>query len=213
MVGNLSVFLLIQIYLHLFYQISGADYLFMIVYQTNNLIVEMRDGGEHPARFDEPTAARYIRQMASALIYLHGKHVIHRDIKPENILLGLNGEAKIADFGWSVHAPNTRRLTLCGTVDYLPPEMVEAKEHDRLVDLWSLGVLLYEFLFGGPPFEAAGNQATYRRITKVDLRIAEGSISVEAADLIRRLLQYDPMKRLPLEKVLRHPWILRHTRP
>lgn len=66
--------------------------------------------------------------MTTALIYLHKKHVIHRDIKPENLLIGLKGELKIGDFGWSVHAPNARRQTLCGTLDYLPPEMVSIKE-------------------------------------------------------------------------------------
>jgi aurora kinase len=72
----------------------------------------------------------YMVQLARALFYCHSKHVIHRDIKPENLLIGLSGELKIADFGWSVHAPNSRRRTLCGTLDYLPPEMVEGKEHD-----------------------------------------------------------------------------------
>jgi serine/threonine protein kinase len=72
--------------------------------------------------------------------------VIHRDIKPENLLLDLKGELKIADFGWSVHAPNSRRTTMCGTLDYLPPEMVEGKAHNETVDVWSLGVLMYEFL-------------------------------------------------------------------
>lgn len=120
-------------------------------------------------------------------MYLHSKHVIHRDIKPENLLLGLKGELKIADFGWSVHAPNTRRKTLCGTLDYLPPEMVEGKEHGECVDLWSLGVLCYEFLVGQPPFEdQAGYRATYKRIATVDLKIPE-SVSPEAADLIRKV--------------------------
>ena len=101
-------------------------------------------------KFPEAVAAPYIQQMAQALLYLHSKHVIHRDIKPENLLLGLKGELKIADFGWSVHAPEARRQTLCGTLDYLPPEMVEGKEHGRHVDVWSLGVLCYEFLVGSP---------------------------------------------------------------
>lgn len=73
-------------------------------------------------RFDEKRTAGYIMSLADALSYLHERSVIHRDIKPENLLLGHNGELKIADFGWSVHEPNSARTTLCGTVDYLPPE-------------------------------------------------------------------------------------------
>lgn len=100
--------------------------------------------------------------MASALAHLHRKNVIHRDIKPENILVGVHGEIKISDFGWSMHAPGNRRTTYCGTLDYLPPEMVAAKgaggagadgSYDERVDLWSLGVLMYEFLVGEAPFE------------------------------------------------------------
>ena len=77
-------------------------------------------------------------QISDALMYLHSKQVIHRDIKPENVLLGAFGELKIADFGWSVHAPSLRRQTLCGTLDYLPPEMVENKRHDEKVGEYSL---------------------------------------------------------------------------
>jgi serine/threonine protein kinase len=104
-------------------------------------------------RFSDKRSSRYIDQMADALSYLHSKHVIHRDIKPENLLLGINGELKIGDFGWSVHAPGNRRMTMCGTLDYLPPEMVEHREHNERVDHWALGVLTYEFLVGSPPFE------------------------------------------------------------
>ncbi|KAI8048907.1 kinase-like domain-containing protein [Syncephalis plumigaleata] len=158
-------------------------------------------------RFSEVEAAKYIRQMANALQYLHSKHVIHRDIKPENLLLGIHGELKIADFGWSVHAPSHRRTTLCGTLDYLAPEMVEGREHNDKVDLWSLGVLAYEFLVGVPPFEEAGHSATYRRIAKVDLRVPN-YVSDLAKDLITRLLKHDPEDRIGLEQVLKHPWIL-----
>ncbi|KAJ6519182.1 kinase-like protein [Mycena sanguinolenta] len=160
--------------------------------------------------FTEKRSARYIDQMADALIYLHGKHVIHRDIKPENLLIGMNGELKIADFGWSVHAPGLRRMTLCGTLDYLPPEMVEGKEHNEKVDHWALGVLTYEFMIGAPPFEDRSSvKNTYRRIARVDLKFPP-SISVEAKDVIAKLLQYDPQKRVALTEVLRHPWIVKY---
>ena len=143
-------------------------------------------------------------------MYLHSKHIIHRDIKPENLLVGIRGEVKIADFGWSVHAPSNRRATLCGTLDYLPPEMVEGKPHGGAVDLWALGVLTYEFLEGVPPFEEmSGASLTYKRIAAVDVRMP-AHFSDEAKDLIRSLLKYNPSDRLPMNRVLRHPWIMRH---
>jgi len=161
--------------------------------------------------FDEQRTAKYIMQLASALKYCHMKKVIHRDIKPENLLLNLRGDLKIADFGWSVHAPSSRRTTLCGTLDYLPPEMVEGKAHDEKVDLWSLGVLCYEFLCGKPPFEAESNQDTYKRICKVDLRFPS-HCSEGSRDIIVKLLRHNPRDRLTLEGTLNHPWIVAMTK-
>lgn len=127
--------------------------------------------------------------MASALKYLHKKHIIHRDIKPENILVGIFGEIKIADFGWSVHAPINRRTTMCGTLDYLPPEMLSTYDNSytdtEKVDLWSLGVLMYEFLVGEAPFEDS-LAITKRRIVKGDY-IIPSFISSEAKDLIKKV--------------------------
>ncbi|CAG8000442.1 unnamed protein product, partial [Penicillium nalgiovense] len=163
-------------------------------------------------RFPEWKAARYIAQMASALGYLHRKHVIHRDIKPENILVGLHGELKMSDFGWSVHAPSGRRLTMCGTLDYLPPEMVDpkrsSKPYNDKVDIWALGVLMYEFLVGRAPFEDTPNM-THRRIAKGDMSIPS-FVSPEATDLIKKLLILDSDQRISLEKVRQHPWIIKH---
>ncbi|XP_074644652.1 aurora kinase C-like [Tubulanus polymorphus] len=157
-------------------------------------------------RFDDRRTASYIAQLSKALAYCHSKKVIHRDIKPENLLLGLKGELKIADFGWSVHAPSSRRATLCGTLDYLPPEMIEGKTHDEKVDLWSLGVLCYEFLVGKPPFEADSHTDTYRRIARVELHFPS-HVCQPARDLVSKLLRHDPSKRLPLSEVLQDPWI------
>ncbi|XP_026520737.1 aurora kinase A [Notechis scutatus] len=157
-------------------------------------------------KFDEQRTATYVTELADALLYCHSKRVIHRDIKPENLLLGSNGELKIADFGWSVHAPSSRRSTICGTLDYLPPEMIEGRTHDETVDLWSLGVLCYEFLVGKPPFEAETYQDTYRAISRVEYRFPP-FVTEGARDLISKLLKHDPKQRLPLEHVLKHPWV------
>ncbi|KAI9373142.1 kinase-like domain-containing protein [Aspergillus egyptiacus] len=162
-------------------------------------------------RFPEWKAAQYIAQMTSALKYLHKKHVMHRDIKPENILVGIHGEIKISDFGWSVHAPNNRRQTMCGTLDYLPPEMLSGAQsnfYSEKVDLWSLGVLTYEFLVGEAPFEDTPVM-TQRRIAKADMSVPS-FVSPEARDLIKRLLVLDPEKRIPLDEIQKHPWILKH---
>ncbi|NWS71412.1 AURKA kinase, partial [Crotophaga sulcirostris] len=157
-------------------------------------------------KFDEQRTATYITELADALLYCHSKNVIHRDVKPENLLLSSNGELKIADFGWSVHAPSSRRTTLCGTLDYLPPEMIEGRTHDEKVDIWSLGVLCYEFLVGKPPFEAQTYQETYRAISRVEFRFPP-FVTEGARDLISKLLKHNPFHRLPLKDVLLHPWI------
>lgn len=140
-------------------------------------------------KFPEWKAAQYIAQMAAALKYLHKKHIMHRDIKPENILVGIHGEIKISDFGWSVHAPNNRRQTMCGTLDYLPPEMVKpgSKDnfYDEKIDLWSLGVLMYEFLVGEAPFEDTPVM-TQRRIARGEMTVPS-FVSAEARDLIKKV--------------------------
>jgi len=161
-------------------------------------------------KYDDKTASRHIADVASALHYCHTKNVIHRDIKPENLLLDINGKIKVSDFGWSVHAPSGRRETLCGTLDYLPPEMVDGKQHNHTADNWALGVLAFEFLTGRPPFEAKNQKETYKKITNLDFTFPN-YVSKEARDFITKLLQKDPKKRLDLPLVPAHPWITKYA--
>ncbi|KAM3518416.1 hypothetical protein NHJ13051_008196 [Beauveria bassiana] len=181
------------------------------------IIQEFAAGGElykslrRAGRFSQRRAAVYAAQVGQSLAYLHARDVMHRDLKPENILVGLHGELKLADFGYSVHAPSNRRGTICGTLDYLPPEMLNQRKvsYTRAVDQWTLGVLTYEFLTGEPPFEDEPHQ-TKRRIVAGDLKPLPSSICPEAKDFVYSLLDQDPAKRLPLTEVMNHPWIRMH---
>ncbi|KAG5453163.1 Aurora kinase B-B, partial [Clonorchis sinensis] len=156
-------------------------------------------------RFNDWRAATYVYQLCDALIYCHRMKVIHRDIKPENLLIGFNHELKLSDFGWSVHAPSLRRRTICGTLDYLAPEMVTGKGHDERVDHWTVGILCYEMLCGHPPFEHQETNDTYSCIKAVKYTFPSIICSL-AQDLISKILKLYPADRLSLQGIMAHPW-------
>ena len=141
---------------------------------------------------------------------MHSKDIIHRDIKPEN-LLDCMGTIKLADFGWSVHAPSNRRRTMCGTLDYLPPEMVSKNRqmYDKTIDIWGLGILTYEFGVGCPPFETQSQQETYKRIDRLEFAFPQG-LSAEFRDFVSKCLKRQSKERAPLEQLERHPWLMKH---
>jgi len=104
----------------------------------------------------EKLALRFFYQTALAVKHLHDRNIIHRDIKPENILFDENFNIKLCDLGWSVEhkEEDNMRETICGTYEYMSPEIVLKRKHDSKVDIWCLGILLYEMLHGAPPFSA-----------------------------------------------------------
>ena len=167
-------------------------------------------------RFEESLSRFYMHDILGAIQYLHSQNppVIHRDIKPENLILDSEGKVKVVDFGWSnVFNKDTKRITFCGTLDYLAPEMLDQSGHGVHLDIWSLGVLLFEFLAGQAPFTPEpGILDKNLRQKMLEENIKQVKINyppdfpVCAKDLVSKMLRRDPAKRITIPDILRHPW-------
>jgi len=147
-------------------------------------------------RFPEDVARIYVAEIGLALGHLHSLQVIYRDLKPENILLDDNGHVCLTDFGLSKDVdPTDKAHTFCGTPEYLAPEIVTGAGHDKAVDWWSLGILLYELTVGIPPFYSQNVNEMYNKIQHGVLRFPP-FLSENCKNLIVQLLNRDPKKRL-----------------
>ena len=158
-------------------------------------------------KFDERTAAQILRETISALQYLHSFNppIIHRDIKPENLLLNDGGRILLADFGWSNFSDGGVRKTFCGTPEYIAPEMLSKKGHDTRVDIWSIGVLMFELLSGYSPFVAKSNQDLYQNIRRLKIQWPK-DMQPLAKNLIGKILKLNPLDRPSLQEILDHQW-------
>ncbi|KAK9823340.1 hypothetical protein WJX72_002039 [[Myrmecia] bisecta] len=145
-------------------------------------------------KLPEDMARFYAAEVVLAFEYLHGLDTIYRDLKPENLLLDAEGHLKITDFGFAKKISGKRTYTLCGTPDYLAPEIIMNKGHGKPVDWWSFGVLLFEMLAGYPPFYDDDITNTYKKILTGRF-LFPAHMSVTSRDLIRKLLQADLTKR------------------
>ena len=154
-----------------------------------------------------------IRDVISAVYFLHHMNppIIHRDIKPENVLLDEGLVAKLTDFGWSNYMQEgQKRTTVCGTPIYLAPEILEEKPHDEAVDLWCIGVLLFELVTAEPPFLGSDLDTLKANILSLKINWPK-VINVDAKNLIIKILKLDPKQRLPLEEMIKHPFITKFT--
>lgn len=192
------------------------DYFYMIMeYESNgNLFTEIQKSKK--GGLSEEKAYEYFIQVCSAIHFLHSNGIIHRDIKPENSLLDANNKIKICDFGWTTKVAQPR-TTFCGTFEYMAPEIIQEHPYTKSVDIWSLGILLYEILHGFSPFKAQncfnGESANtiMKNILKNQYVFKRQDLSSEVKDLISQLLNSNEKTRITIEEVLNHPWIKNHS--
>lgn len=196
------------------------------------MLLELIPGGElftllvRKQRFPEPITRFYAACVTSALTYLHDREIMYRDLKPENVLLDAKGYIKLVDFGFAKHSPiGEYAFTMCGTPEYMPPELIRRKGYMHAADWWSLGILIYEMIVGQSPFAAAGKSADgmlgiVKKIIAVDkkpVRLPEqiaAASSEEAQKILSCLLVSDPLLRLGsrcTRDVRSHPFFTPHV--
>lgn len=148
-------------------------------------------------RLDETSARFYLAQVAIALQHFHDYNTIYRDLKPENILIDEDGYIKLCDFGSSLHLKDKGDCQFTGTPEYMSPEMIEGNEHGTCTDWWSFGVLMYELLFGYPPFYDKDQDKMFNLIQLGELKFpSDIKVSSHAIDLMKKLLERNPNKRI-----------------
>ncbi|XP_032069596.1 calcium/calmodulin-dependent protein kinase type IV [Thamnophis elegans] len=186
-----------------------------------SLVLELVTGGElfdrivEKGYYSERDAADAVKQILEAVAYLHANGIVHRDLKPENLLYATqapDAPLKIADFGLSkIVADHVTMKTVCGTPGYCAPEILRGCAYGSEVDMWSIGIITYILLCGFEPFyDERGDQYMFKRILNCEYDFVSpwwDDVSLNAKDLVRKLIVLDPKKRLTTFQALQHPWV------
>ncbi len=204
--------------------LESIDHPFLVglkyAFQTSTklyMVLPMYNGGElftilkRERRFSEERTRFYAAEIACGLGHLHKNGIIYRDLKPENLLLDTDGHIGLTDFGLSKRVgPDEKSQTFCGTPEYLAPEIINDEGHDKNVDWWSFGILVYEMMAGRPPFYTSNHQKMYELITRGKLAFPT-AFSADAKDFLKKILVQDPASRLgggpdDVEEMKKHPF-------
>ncbi|RXN01331.1 hypothetical protein EOD39_7101 [Acipenser ruthenus] len=181
------------------------------------LVLEMCPNGEmsrylknRKGPFSEDEARYFMHQIVRGMLYLHTHGILHRDLTLSNLLLSSSMSIKIADFGLAtqLQLPNEKHFTMCGTPNYISPEIVTRSAHGLESDVWSLGCMFYAFLVGRPPFDTDTVKHTLNKVVLAEYEMPT-HVSQEAQDLIYQLLRKNPLDRLSLSAVLDHPFMIK----
>ncbi|XP_058462904.1 serine/threonine-protein kinase PLK4 isoform X2 [Malaya genurostris] len=193
--------------LELYTFFEDANYVYLVLELAENGELQ-RYLRETKKTFSEHEAASVLKQVVDGLLYLHSNQILHRDMSLANLLLTRHMGVKISDFGLATQLsrPDEKHMTLCGTPNYISPEVASRASHGLPADVWGLGCMLYTFLVGRPPFDTEGVKSTLTKVVMSNYTLPS-YISQEARDLIDQLLKKNPAERMKLEEVLKHPFM------
>ncbi|XP_068608300.1 serine/threonine-protein kinase PLK4 [Brachionichthys hirsutus] len=193
--------------LELYNYFEDSNYVYLVLEMCHNGEMS-RYIKERKIPFSEDEARHFMHQIVKGMLYLHTHGILHRDLTLSNLLLTSSVNIKIADFGLATQLklPNEKHFTMCGTPNYISPEVATRSAHGLESDVWSLGCMFYAFLMGRPPFDTDTVRHTLSKVVLGEYEMP-GHVSLEAQDLIHQLLQRDPAQRPSLSAVLDHPFM------
>ena len=196
----------IKLYNH--FEDNDKIYLIMEL-ATNGNLYNYIQSKKHQKNKNIDVIKKIIIQTIEIIKYLHSSNIIYRDIKPENILLDKDFNIKLCDYGWaSYFTPGHSLNVYCGTPEYVSPEVLKKLPYNEKVDIWGIGVLIFELVFGYPPFSSNLNTVRFNNIKEGKINWPENLEDGDLKDLIQKILKVNPKERISLDDIEKHPWLV-----